>query len=197
MKSVFKILLIATLVIALVFAAALGYLISNKKILTDFVLAQINKELSAELKIESSDVTLFKNFPNVSLDLLGVSISKNNSSIFKANHVYLGFNIEDIINKNYHIQVIKIDSGQFQLVVDKKGQANFDIIKPKTNAEKDTSSFLVELEKVKFDNVAIRFTNYQTKQLYHTFLNNAEFEGKFSNKVFDLKIDAKACAFNK
>ena len=105
MKSVFKILLIATLVIALVFAAALGYLISNKKILTDFVLAQINKELSAELKIESSDVTLFKNFPNVSLDLLGVSISKNNSSIFKANHVYLGFNIEDIINKNYHIQV--------------------------------------------------------------------------------------------
>ena len=192
MKSVFKILLIATLVIALVFAAALGYLISNKKILTDFVLAQINKELSAELKIESSDVTLFKNFPNVSLDLLGVSISKNNSSIFKANHVYLGFNIEDIINKNYHIQVIKIDSGQFQLVVDKKGQANFDIIKPKTTAEKDTSSFLVELEKVKFDNVAIRFTNYQTKQLYHTFLNNAEFEGKFSNKVFDLKIDAKA-----
>lgn len=197
MKPVFKILLISFLIIALLITAAGAYLINNKKILTAFVLEQINKNLTAELQIEGSDVTIFKNFPNVSLDLIGVSINQSNKTLFKANHVYLGFNIEDIINKKYHIQVIKIDSGLANLAIDENGISNFDIVKKTdtTGSSNDTTQFLLELARVDIDNFELKFQNRQSKQITHCFIHEADFKGKLSADVFELQISSKAMVY--
>lgn len=198
MKPVFKILLISSLVIALLITAAGAYLINNKKILTAFVLEQINKNLTAELQIEGSDVTIFKNFPNISLDLIGVSINQSNKTLFKANHVYLGFNIEDIINKKYHIQVIKIDSGLANLAIDENGVSNFDIVKKTEttgSGSSDTTQFLLELAQVNMENFELKFQNKQSKQITHCFIHEAAFKGKLSADVFELQISSKAMVY--
>ena len=123
-KSIYKIILASFLVILLALTIFVGYLISNKRVLTTYVLEQINSHLTGQLKVSSSDVTVFKNFPNVSLDLTGVSISKSDSIILNAQHVYLGFNIKDIFNKKYQIQIITIDSAAVNLVIYKNGENN-------------------------------------------------------------------------
>ena len=58
-KSIYKIILASFLVILLALTIFAGYLISNKRVLTAYVLEQINSHLTGQLKVNSSDVTVF------------------------------------------------------------------------------------------------------------------------------------------
>ncbi len=173
-----------------------GYLINNKQVLTKYVIDQINNNLTAELKIHSSDVTIFKNFPNVSLDLIGVSINKADSAILKAQHVYLGFNIKDIYNKSYKIQIVTIDSAVLNLIIYKNGKSNFDILKIGNENKKGDGHFLLDLEKVKLRNIDFTLNDLQSIQNYKTQIYDAEMDGKFKNDEFKLNIIAKAFVNN-
>ena len=195
-KSIYKIILASFLVILLALTIFVGYLISNKRVLTTYVLEQINSHLTGQIKISSSDVTVFKNFPDVSLDLIGVSISKSDSIILKAQHVYLGFNVKDIFNKKYQIQIITIDSAAVNLVIYKNGENNFDIIKKGNEAQKGDDNFLLDLEKVKLRNIDFSFIDLQSTQSYNTQIHELEMDGKFKNNEFALNIFTNAYVKN-
>jgi len=195
-KPIYKIILASFLALILIVTVFAGYLVSNKRVLTEYVIAQINNNLNAQLKIKSSNVTIFKNFPNVSLDLIGVSIVKSDTNVLNAQHVYLGFNIKDIFNKNYKIQIISIDSATINLVIYKNGSSNFDILKKDNQAEKANDNFLLNLEKVKLKNIDFGFTNLQSKQKYKTLIHEAEIDGKFKSDAFKLNMFLKAFVNN-
>jgi hypothetical protein len=195
-KPIYKIILASCLLILLTLTIFAGYLINNKQVLTKYVIDQINNNLTAELKIHSSDVTIFKNFPNVSLDLIGVSINKADSAILKAQHVYLGFNIKDIYNKSYKIQIVTIDSAVLNLIIYKNGKSNFDILKIGNENKKGDGHFLLDLEKVKLRNIDFTLNDLQSIQNYKTQIYDAEMDGKFKNDEFKLNIIAKAFVNN-
>jgi len=178
----------------LLFAAAVfvGYLLNNKRILTNFVIEQINQNLNAELKVKSSDVTIFQHFPNVSLDLVGVSLQTKTDNILTANHLYFGFNIKDILNKNYHIQIITLDSATINLKIDENGKSNLDIVKGSNETESKSTNFLIDLEKVKLKRINFNFNDLLSNQQYQAQINEAEFDGSFKNTEFELNAYADA-----
>lgn len=191
-KPFFKIILASTLFLLFAAAIFIGYLLNNKRILTNFVIEQINNNLNAELQVKNSDVTIFQNFPNVSLDLVGVSLQTKTENILTANHLYFGFNIKDILNKNYHIQIITIDSATINLKIDENGKSNLDIVKGRNEQESKNTNFLIDLEKVKLKRVNFNFNDFQSNQQYKTQLNEAEFDGSFKNTEFKLNVYADA-----
>lgn len=191
-KPFFKIILASTLFLLFAAAIFIGYLFNNKRILTNFVIEQINNNLNAELQVKNSDVTIFQNFPNVSLDLVGVSLQTKTENILTANHLYFGFNIKDILNKNYHIQIITIDSATINLKIDENGKSNLDIVKGRNEQESKNTNFLIDLEKVKLKRVNFNFNDFQSNQQYKTQLNEAEFDGSFKNTEFKLNVYADA-----
>jgi hypothetical protein len=191
-KPFFKILLASTLFLLFAAAVFVGYLLNNKRILTNFVIEQINNNLNAELQVKNSDVTIFKNFPNVSLDLIGVSLQTKTENILTANHLYFGFNIKDILNKNYHIQIITIDSATINLKIDENGKSNLDIVKSSKEQESNNTNFLIDLEKVKLKRVNFNFNDLQSNQNYKTQIKEAEFDGRFKNTEFKLNVYADA-----
>lgn len=170
----------------------MGYLYNNKHILTNLVINQINANLKAELKVNSTNITLFKNFPHVDLHLQGVSLTNKDDSILIAQNIYFGFNIKDIFNKKYQIQFIKIDSAKLNLLVNNNGVSNFDIVNSSEENKKNNSAFLVQLDKVKFDNIDFTYNNLQTKQLYKTHIHEANFNGKFKSASFKLNVKVNA-----
>ncbi len=192
-KPFFKILLAGILFLLFATAIFVGYLFNNKRVLTNFVIEQINNNLNAELQVKNSYVTIFQNFPNVSLDLVGVSLQTKTENILTANHLYFGFNIKDILNKNYHIQIITIDSATINLKIDENGKSNLDIVKGSNEQESKNTNFLIDLEKVKIKRVNFSFNDLQSNQQYKTQINEAEFDGSFKNTEF--KLNAYADAF--
>ncbi|MBJ7429605.1 MAG: hypothetical protein JHD28_11730, partial [Bacteroidia bacterium] len=192
MKPFFKILLASILLLLFAAAVFVGYLLNNKRILTNFVIEQINQNLNAELKVKSSDVTIFQHFPNVSLDLVGVSLQTKTDNILTANHLYFGFNIKDILNKNYHIQIITLDSATINLKIDENGKSNLDIVKGSNETESKNTNFLIDLEKVKLKRLNLNFNDLLSNQQYQAQINEAEFDGSFKNTEFELNAYADA-----
>jgi hypothetical protein len=195
-KKIFKILLLTFLIISFITIGIVGYLFNNKQILTEFVIEQINANINAELKVHSTDVTIFKNFPNVSLDLEGVLLSNKQNTIIKANHIYFGFNVKDIFNKKYQIQFITIDSASLDLFVNKDGLSNFDIINKSAENNKNNIAFLLQLDRVNLNKIKFTYNNLQSLQYYKTDINKAVFNGKFSSDEFNLNIDADAFIYS-
>ena len=120
------------LAVVLVTGGLVVYLLANKEQITSYALGQVNNRLEAEIKVGSFDVTLFSQFPRVSLDMENVSIADplhKGESLLKAEHVFIGFNLYDIIRHNYRIKLITIDNGEVNLLTDKKGRANYLILK--------------------------------------------------------------------
>jgi hypothetical protein len=191
-KPFFKILLASTLFLVFFSVVFVGYLFSNKRILTNFVIEQINNNLHAELKVKNSDVTIFQNFPNVSLKLSGVLLQTPNDKILMAQNIYFGFNIKDILNKNYHIQIITIDSATINLKIDENGKSNLDIVKGSNEQDTKNTQFLIDLEKVKLKSVSFNFADFQSNQHYKTLIKEAEFDGSFKNTAFELNAYANA-----
>jgi hypothetical protein len=186
MKNTWLKYTLITLLSLLVLGLSLtGYLYISKDRIKNYALAELNKNLSTTLTIEQIDLSLFKQFPKVSLDLNQVHLAnpqQPKSDLLFAQHVYIGFNIYDIIRKQFNIKLIAIDSATINLVTDKKGKHNFDVLKTQPNTVKSTSdNALFTLKEVLFKGVDVKYTNYQNSQFYDVNLKNIAFSGNFTN----------------
>ncbi len=194
MKKLFKILSIIILVMLLLFAGLFAYMYVNQEAIKQYALRQLNAQLKSEISASQIDITVFSIFPNVGLDLKDFRLSEpyhSEKNLIRASHLYLGFNIQSILSKNYKINMLSIDSGFCHLAIDKKGKSNFDILLDTKDTGK-SELFWLEMEQVKLSNVFFIFNNEQSKMHYRLNIENTTLSAKFSDKVFDLTCSANA-----
>lgn len=183
MKALLKYTAFVFLGIVLVLTGFLFYLLSNKAQIKEYALDEINKQLTVKLEINEVDITLFRQFPKVSLDLKDVSIAdplRKGRHLLRAGHIYAGFNLYDIIRRNYTIRLITIDEGTVSLYTGKKGQSNYFIFR---KAENETEgSFLLSLKEVKLNGVETEYINEQNGQQHSVLFRSASLYGDFSER---------------
>lgn len=185
LKKTFKYIGYTILVIIITCLAIIGYLLSNKEEIVKFAVNQLNQQVTTKVEIGNADLALFRQFPKVSLDLAEVKIHssiKSQASLLQAKHVYIGFNLFDIIRKNYRIKIINVDSALLNLYIDKSGRNNFDVIKNNEAEPQKDEAFLLELRRVVFSRLKLVYENNQTKQYYEGNIHNMELAGNFSSK---------------
>ncbi|NDC30650.1 MAG: hypothetical protein EBZ58_06895 [Bacteroidetes bacterium] len=194
MKKLFKIVSIFILIVILLFAGLFTYMYVNQDAIKQYALRQLNAQLKSEISASQIDITVFSIFPNVGLDLKDFRLSEpyhSEKNIIKASHLYLGFNIQNILSKNYKINMLSIDSGFCHLALDKKGKSNFDILLESKDTGK-SEPFWFEMEQVKLNNIFFTFNNEHSKMHYRFNIENTTLSGKFIDKVFDLTCSANA-----
>ncbi len=176
------------------FAGLFTYMYVNQDAIKQYALRQLNAQLKSEISASQIDITVFSIFPNVGLDLKDFRLSEpyhSEKNLLRASHLYLGFNIQNILSKNYKINMLSIDSGFCHLSIDKKGKSNFDILLETKDTDK-SEPFWLEMEQVKLNNVFFIFNNEQSKMHYRLNIENTTLSGKFVDKVFDLTCSANA-----
>lgn len=186
-----KIFLIVLLVIFSIGASVFIYVYQNIDQLKKYAITEVNTFLKAELTAENIDVKIWNTFPKVSLALNEVRLSdplQSNHSLLLAKHVYLGFDVYDILKENYRINFIELDSGTIQLYSDAAGRSNFDIIKDNTSEPNTKKPFSFELKKLSLLRMQVSFTNAANGFKVNSYLNEANFSGKFSDEKFNLSI---------
>ena len=191
-RRFFKRLLLGTLgvfvvlmLIALIFEDAIG----------DKVLAEINRNLTTELKAKDVSLSLIRSFPSVALDLRNVALQgADNKPMFKASQVRFQFGLFSLFSQNIDIEAIVINNGALLLKVSKSGKANYDIVKPSKSDAKSDVAF--RLQKATIDDMAIAYENAIEAQNFDFTINKAAFKGAFSSKNFDLKSSADIQSHN-
>ena len=175
MKRKFFLILIAFfLVPVIVLTVSLFVLQRQQQELTQKALASLNREFVGELTLEQSGLAFFENFPYLSIDLKGLAFyeskAKDGRPMYRAEDIYLGFNVLDLLKGNYTIKKVKIKQGHLDVVQYPNGDINILLAKGIKDEESDEDAGLdfdlasVEIEKM---DISYRDLGMETDYVIH------------------------------
>ncbi|MEM8846635.1 MAG: AsmA-like C-terminal region-containing protein [Bacteroidota bacterium] len=157
-------------------------------------IASINEEHQGLITIGNSQLSLFGNFPHVSIKINKVNIYETKMdgapSILDVESIYVGFNIWDIINGNYDIQSLLIKEGAFNIVMHENSTTNLQNALTASNETEGTSTN-IHLKKIKLRNLDIHKLDETTNRDIETFIYSAKGGFKKTEEFLTGHIDAK------
>ena len=165
---------------------------------TEKVRVLANNNLEGELNFNDSELSFFKHFPSLTLTLHDLNL--NGSKPFKekplisAKEVGFGINVWSIIfQKQTDIEEIYIDNAKINILVNLKGEANYNIYKSSSHEEnsKDTTDTALKLERIEILNSKIIYDDQSTKVHFDALGFNYLGKGDLNKAVFDLYSKAK------
>jgi len=172
-----------------------GLLYFFKDEICGYAVGEVNKHLKAKVSVSDVDLTFWGSFPSMSVDFNHVFIQDSYSyasvkdTLLYSDRIRMKFNPLDIWEENYKVHSIEIAPGTLQLKVNRRGEVNYDILKPTGDTTKST--FELALESVELEKVRLSYRNKLTGQSYSTRLSQLELQGNFDQDRFDLATNAE------
>lgn len=146
-------------------AIAINFVFTPEK-LTPVVLNVANQNLNAKLDMKSVELTFFSTFPRFGVKLTnGTLVSKSiRDSLWQRTDSLLSFkravvvvNIVDYLrNQKISLNRLRLDSINLYAFKNKEGVANWDIMKPDTVAETDTTSSKFIINEIDIRRIVVR-----------------------------------------
>jgi hypothetical protein len=186
--------------LAFVVVATLSVNFLFKDELIQIVMNQLKKQIDAKVTISKIDFSLWKQFPNVSVQFDRVYAQSSNryksinnitepDTLLLANELFFEFNFFKLIKGEYELKRVYVKNGYVKLKVDKEGIFNYEIIKP---AEKKSSKeFNLELKDLLFTDTKIEYHNMVSAVRILGMADRLRIVGNLKSKIFDLKIQTK------
>ena len=158
----------------------------------------INESVNAKVQFEDYKLGFFKNFPNLSFSLNGLSVvgvdKFENDTLAGFNSFSLVFNLSSLLgDSGYEVKSIVMDKAVINAIVLKDGTANWDIMKDTTTTEEveeDTtaSSLKVVLQKVALLNTSISYVDKQSDMSAHIKDLNFNLKGDMTMSETDMQM---------
>ncbi|MEP3210496.1 MAG: AsmA-like C-terminal region-containing protein [Maribacter sp.] len=178
-----RILLALILAPLLVLGGLLLYIQSNQAEIVKGEIAKLNEEHKGLIHVGESELTLFGNFPDISIKVYDVQIFEtkqdNAALIMDVEDIYIGFNLWDVVNGNYDIHSLLIEEGIFNIVIHENNTNNIQNSLTST-ATVDTSSTNIHLKKIKLKNLDVHTLDEATNTDVEKFIYKGK--GGFSLK---------------
>lgn len=201
MRKVIKISLIA-LALIVITLIAIPFVFKGK--IMEKVKSEANKQLNATLAFKDVSLSVFRNFPNVTIGIEQFSLIGQNEfagdTLFAAEDFAITTDIMSVI-RGTEIQVksIILEKGNINLLVTETGKVNWDIMKPtetKPTEDKasESSAFKVALKKLSISETNIIYNDKQSglltkiKKLNHTA--KGDLTADFTNLITNTTIEA-------
>ncbi|MNK47227.1 AsmA family protein [compost metagenome] len=157
-----------------------------------------NKSLDGELNFSESKLSFFAHFPSLTVSLDDLSLKGSapfkNDTLLRANEVAFGINLKRLIFDNeIKIDEIYVSDALINVMVNEKGQANYNVYISEENLPKDSTETgpAIRLDRVDLKNCHIKYNDQSAKMLVEAQGFNYVGRGNLSEEVFDLRTDAK------
>lgn len=179
----FLVLLIAIILVPIIF----------KDEIKEMVLKEVSKSLKADVTIKDFDLTFLSTFPNVTIQLYDTKVTGRTEfkgielANIKTIEAHVG--LWDVIGGDeIEIDEVHISDAKFDVRVDPKGKANYDIVIPddqKPVDDQEPSKFKMSLKEYSLKNIQIVYDD-QASDMYANIKNlNHTGEGDLTADVID------------
>jgi hypothetical protein len=153
-------LIISTLLVALIVSVFLF----KDRIINEFI-REANKQLSTPVKIGKIDVSVFEQFPQLSIVLNDVYVEDSHAGqypLLTAKRISFQMNPVEVWSGSYSISGLKIEESETTLKLNAKGENNYTVLKSQKKSEKSSITF--ELKDVDLSNTRVRYSDIKLKQ---------------------------------
>jgi len=162
----------------LLLGVATGLLYANQDRIVQEVIGHMNADFAGRIELQDSHISLFANFPYVSIDLEGVKVFEDKDSSTKPiadiRDTYVGFDIVTILSGKMEIRKIKLKNGRLDLVQYPDGDFNvtraLSSLKPIESVEEE---FHLNLKAITLDHVDISKFNVENNLMVDAYFTAA------------------------
>ncbi len=166
LKTLRKVLFYLLLAVAVVFISLVSSVFLFKdKIINQFI-REANKDLNTPVKIGKFDVSIFSQFPHLSIVLSDVYVEDShpgNYPLLTAKTVSFQLNTIQAWRGQYTIKGLKIVDSETSLKINDKGVSNYDVTKKKDTKDK-SEAIRFELREVNLTNTHVHYTDRSADQ---------------------------------
>src|SRR5450432_415805 len=197
-KIIFRFLILPVISLILLVLAATAVLYYQQERLVKLAVTELNKKLPGELIVGGSNISVFENYPYISIAVKNVRFfadkDTTGKTIFEAEKIFVGFNLTDILNQQYHAKVIFLKNGCIDIVKD-NGKLNIlEAIKMSgdtvTSANDTAKALDLVLKKLVLKNMDVSFVDVQSREQVHSHIDRIQ--SSFRSDNFRLDADLKA-----
>ena len=197
LKKILKITAIIFIVLLLALFS-IPFLFKGKII--ELVKNEANKSLNATLQFEDLSLSVFRHFPQLSIELKQLSIANKapfqGDTLLKMGALGITTNIMSIIKGDaIEVKRVWLESGDVFVKVLKDGTANYDIMLQddslETTAETESKAFLVKLQGYSFKNINVRYEDDAMKLYTQITGLNHSGKGDFTAEKTTLETNTK------
>ncbi|HZG24917.1 MAG TPA: AsmA-like C-terminal region-containing protein, partial [Chitinophagaceae bacterium] len=198
-KKVFKIAGVI-LIILLIIAFAVPILFKDKIVAK--VKSAINKNLNAKVAFADVDISLFRHFPRVSLEMNSLQVTGINQferdTLLAANNLDVALDLISVIRgSDMTVYSIAVDSPRVHAIIDSSGRSNWDITKSDSLAADSSTGekeFRVELKNYRINNGHLVYHDRKGSIRSEITNINHEGSGDFTADNFILNTNTTADA---
>jgi len=164
---------------------------------------KVNNSINADFDFAEADLSLFTNFPRATVSLQEISIVNRSpfvgDTLFASKEVALSMSIKELFkgaDEPITISSLKLDNALIQIIVDKDGNANYDIAKEtetkETLEEEESSNFSFSMQSYEILNTEIKYYDKSTGLFLDILEMNHSGRGDLSLETseLDTKTDA-------
>lgn len=198
-KRILRILIITVSSFLLLVTIATIVLFTQQQRITAMAIAELNKQFKGELSVSNSNITLFKNFPNISIALHDVRFfpdkSRRGQPLYEVEHLYVGFSLPGLLSGKYHVRRLFLKGGYVELVRERNGRFNIveaKTLQPDTTSAPaaDSSALDIDLRKMVIRDMRIAYHDKTTGQ--HIQSNIGALTASFKNNERELSVGLDA-----
>ena len=204
MKKALKItgIVLASLVgvVLIVVGIAVG-MISSTGRLTKMVKKYAPQFITCEMELGKADLTLFKSFPNVGIDIENVAlinpmVGSPSDTLANIDDLTVVLDLKKLLKeKEIVIRKCILEDAFVNLYTDSIGNNNLDVFKTKEDNDttKTTFDYLVDIEEVKLKNTDLIYTDDRNGMMAKSQGLDLDLKGKMQDKDIDagLSLNAK------
>ena len=135
-----KIVKIVLLTAVVIYGAAYIYISANKKKIIAQVTSEISDNLNGDVKIKNADISFFKSFPRIAVEVNNISITDtlfliHKHTFFTAKYFFINLSIANLIRGKSPLNGIKIKQGSIFIFTDSTGYTNTYLMQSKKDPE--------------------------------------------------------------
>jgi hypothetical protein len=203
MKKALKItgITLASLVgLVLIVAGIAMAMVSSSGRLTKLVKKYAPEFITCQMELGKADLTLFKTFPNVGIDIENVAlinpmVGSPSDTLANIDDLTVVLDLKKLLKeKEIVIRKCILEDAFVNLYTDTLGNNNFDVFKTKEDSDttKTTFDYLVDIEEVKLKNTDLIYTDDRNGMTAQSRGLNLDLKGKMQDKDIDADLTLNA-----
>ncbi len=197
LKRLIRFILIPAVVLLVLAGIAAGILYSQQQRLVELAVKELNKQLPGQLAVGGSEISLFQNYPYISIALNKVQFYPSKQPgvrpICEAERLYVGFSLPDVLRQIYRVKALAIKNGRLDLVKEDDGRLNIveasRIVSDTTAGTPKTSAGLdLGIKKLVLKNMTITYLDNRKGQRLVTHIDKIQSSFRDDDRQIDADL---------
>lgn len=189
---------IGSTIVALFFIILLIPVLFEDQI-AELVKKEANMRLKAKLEFSDVDISMFRNFPRISVSIKDVSVVGKDEfqadTLLSAGELSVAVNLLSVFSGDFEISKVVVADTRINTIIGKSGAVNWDIVKSEEEMREEGYSpeetevpITLELEQINIENLSVTYDDRDANMFLALESLDATCSGDITGDITNLKI---------